>query len=44
MKPDPRKEQLEQLAADGDEAAVGDLFREYGVDYGAGAKEASHDR
>jgi len=44
MKTDIRKEQLEQLAADGDEEAVGDLFREYGVVYGAGNKEACHVR
>jgi len=41
---DPRREQLEQLANDGDEAAVGDLFLEYGVEYGAGSKEACHGR
>jgi len=44
MKSDMRREQLEQLADDGDEAAVGDLYREYGVDYSAWSKGASHDR
>ena len=38
MKIDLRREQLEQLAEDGDEAAVGDLYREYEVDLGRGSK------
>lgn len=38
MKIDMRREQLEQLAEDGDEAAVGDLYREYEVDLGRGSK------
>ena len=37
MKIDMRREQLEQLAEDGDEAAVGDLYREYEVDLGRGS-------
>jgi len=38
MKIDMRREQLEQLADDGDEDAVGDLYREYGVDFGRDSK------
>lgn len=32
MKNDPRREQLEQMAEDGDEAAVAELWQVYGVD------------
>lgn len=38
MQKDTRKEQLEQLAAEGDEDAIGDLYREFGVDFGREAK------
>jgi hypothetical protein len=38
MQTDTRKEQLEQLAAEDNEDAIGDLYREFGVDFGRDSK------
>lgn len=35
---DVRFEQLMALASEGDECAAGDLYQEYGVDFGRGSK------